>query len=476
MLLAIVLATRPPAESADGIDHPPLQWLTSLAQNAPALSREAPVLLFTSEDAESKLIAPHLSSLPSKPLVRSFESALRLENSTLNVHGLPEKVRCIGAASFAQVTDVIRYSSIWRSLKRAYGARLALEEWSAAHVLVTDTDGFVWKPVDAKAIVAHAQLTRYADHRGRAHAAASERPPRPDTNFRARAFCSLAPWVATLKSTAWDAHAARFAIGRDWAAWEAVVDELDLLPGPDVDLADDPMLVVESNAFMSMWSAVESHWRSQFAEAVLVSLTTPDSLYKHCVRGDVNFLEITYRAWLYRHHRRHRHLFVNSTALIEATLPLGARPLGFSYKPALLPSAIDAKWFHAAPSGLSRLWLHAVGDGEAAAEAARALRTLYEGSPPLVAFRHAFDGQAWANATGRACQAIELLQEMRAPAAALQLSSGAPPASLWHDCGLASSLSRVIGGQGGASTKVDEGQPPERPRYARHSGEWEPGY
>lgn len=280
-----------------------------------------------------------------------------------------------------------------------------------------------------------------------------------------------------------------------------------------------------------MWRTVEAHWRAPFAEALLIGLTTPVGLYKHCVRGDVLFLEIMYRSWLHKHHRHQRqperspppmaadgapasatasttapaaasgrraYRFANSTALIEAVMPRAARPIGFSYKPALLPSAIDAKWYHPAPASLSRLWLYAASDdGALAAEATKALGQLYAhpaappsssagflgsggsilSSSPLVAWRFPFDLN-WANASHRGCATLERLGAMGAPAAAMLLSS-ALPRWLWHECGAALRAlgvgHAVHGGGGGADEKQGSEEPPT-PKYWKHLGEWTPDY
>jgi hypothetical protein len=186
--------------------------------------------------ARVMLLASCVGRSSASPAIDSFERALQLANSSLTVHRLPERVQCL--AGLSHVTDVLRYSAVWRSLKRMYAARGAISAYRAAHVLLTDADGLIWKPVDAAAIVAQSSTVWYADHRGAvpppnstagggtasgdmaAFARLAERAPRPDTNGRARQFCSLHPWASALSSTGWTEHAARMAIGRDWAAWE----------------------------------------------------------------------------------------------------------------------------------------------------------------------------------------------------------------------------------------------------------------
>lgn len=535
-LLAIVIVTRPPDDEGSSVASS-LTWLRSLALNAPGLAREAPALVFATDEGEAATVAARLAELQhwpaaaAKPLVRSFARALQLTNSTLAVHRFPEHVSCIApGGGFSHVNDVLRYSSIWRSIKRAYGARFALEEMKAAHVLVTDADGYVWKPIDAATLVAHSATVWYADHRGVAPVNATssfftDRPPRPDTNYRARAFCSVHPWAAALRSSTYEhAPVGRWAIGRDWASWERLaIGELSLMPAADADLADDPLLVLEGGAFSRMWNTIEGHWHGNLAEATLVALTRPADLYKHCVRGDVMFLELTYRSWMYRHHWRHddeqteasddppimnsatgaampggregtahasayvpRVRFRNSTAIIESIFPATARPVGFSFKPPLLPSAIDTKWYHAAPTGFSRLWLYAAGDDELSVEAARVLRQLPPTSVP--AFRGVY-GLGWANGTARACRVLDLAMRMHGPAAAMQLSSEAPP-HLWDECGREARGGASPHG-GGAHSGLGGGPSygpssatsstsgtltGARPRYWGHRGEWEPAF
>jgi len=271
------------------------------------------------------------------------------------------------------------------------------------------------------------------------------------------------------------------AVGRDWAAWE--VASAELLPAPDADLADDPLVLLEAVAFRSLLSEIEAFWRAPLLEAVLLALTTPSSLYKHCVRGDVFYLELLYRAYLHRHHRT-RVRFHNATAAIEAVLPAAARPRGYHYRgsgSAALPSGVNTdRWYHPGPSGLSRLWLHVGGDGDGG-DALRALYAPSWGAPspssagrldsPVgrghVAFRHDFSS---ANAS-HACAVVAALLRLPAAAAALQLSSGVPAQLLTTQCsdvlprGHAQLLHAFAAG--GAV-------PP--PSYWRHRSEWGPDF
>ena len=193
--------------------------------------------------------------------------------------------------------------------------------------------------------------------------------------------------------------------------------------------------------------------------------------------------------------------FRNATARIASSaLPTAARPIGYSQQPSPLPGRVDAKWFHASPSGFSRLWMYA--QSEDAAKAAGSL--LEQPQPrdasgpggeghPLVAFRHDFGG-ANAGATGgtvatvgagsrwaHACRVVETVLRLSGATAALQLGSGAPPAELWRECA-------VLRRDGGAAAVAGVHQPggpfveesaahgdAERP-YSRHRVEWVPDY
>ena len=92
-------------------------------------------------------------------------------------------------------------------------------------------------------------------HRGR-FPPTTESPPLPDTQARARAFCSIHSWFGgsgraaeadegtdSGPELAWASHASRFAVGRDWAACENVTGWARLLPAPDADFAAEPLLV-----------------------------------------------------------------------------------------------------------------------------------------------------------------------------------------------------------------------------------------
>ena len=239
--LAIVIVTRPPYDYAKYELRPLHLLVQSLASNSPTLAREAPLMLYATDATEAALLTAPAPSWPTKILFRHFQAAV---GADVDVHRLPEKIKCIAPVDFRGVGDIVRYSAVFRSLKRLYGGRAALDELPVRHVLVTDADGFAWKDVSASAIVAQARAIWYSDNRGAAGAGPAERPPLVDTLARARLFCSLHPFAATLRSPAWDEHAPRMAVGRDWAAWE--VASAELLPVPDADLADDPLVLLEA--------------------------------------------------------------------------------------------------------------------------------------------------------------------------------------------------------------------------------------
>ena len=106
----------------------------------------------------------------------------------------------------------------------------------------------------------------------------------------------------------WRSHASRFAVGRDWAAWENVTRWARLLPAPDADFAAEPLLVYEAHAFDGFWRTVERAWRGRpFVEALLDAMVSGGGLWKHCLRGDVYFLEVSFRAFLF-----HQQLYFHS--------------------------------------------------------------------------------------------------------------------------------------------------------------------
>ena len=360
--LAIVISTRPPAGDRQVDVRPTIQLLTSLRINAPELYATARVLLLATDDAELAALKPQAGEV----LLRSFATALRERSSNASfadVHRMPEAIGCLAPRPFASVEDLLRYGAIWRTLKRAYGASIAVDEMRASHMLVTDADGFVWKDVSVSAIIQSSNTLWYADHRGHSPTLDIERSPHVDTHARARSYCSMHSWVSKLlKIGAWETHGPRMAIGRDWQAWEELIAKEELLPAPDSDLADDPLLVLNASIFAELWNHLEATWRAPFADAVLLSLLTPADLYKHCVRGDVVFLELMYRSFVFKFHSRasartegsHVYQFHNSTAVLEMTYPVAASPVGSAYR-SVLPGAADHSWFHPAPSGFSRL-------------------------------------------------------------------------------------------------------------------------
>ena len=480
--LAIVISTRPPAGDRQVDVRPTIQLLTSLITNAPELYATARVLLLATDDAELAALKPQVGGV----LLRSFATALRERSSNASfadVHRMPEAIGCLAPRPFASVEDLLRYGAIWRTLKRAYGASIAVDEMRASHVLVTDADGFVWKDVSVSAIIQSSNTLWYADHRGRSPTLDIERSPHVDTHARARSYCSMHPWVSKLlKIGAWEAHGPRMAIGRDWQAWEELITKEELLPAPDSDIADDPLLVLNASIFAELWNHLEGTWRAPFADAVLLSLLMPADLYKHCVRGDVLFLELMYRSFVFKFHSRasartvgghvYRYQFRNSTAVLETTYPVAASPVGSAYR-SVLPGAADHSWFHPAPSGFSRLWLHLNGS----LQVREAIRAVYGGgarssSTPLVAARLDLRGAS-------RCEAVDLILQMPGGAAALMLPSSPAPATLWAECeGLKATRSKLgstlSGLGGGAGPFIDAAVDP--PAYLRHRGEWVPEY
>ena len=485
------MSTHPPGVSGAAASSGGLTtFLRSIVHNSPTLAQETSFLVFANDHNEEVELTAQLKFPP------WFSRRLHFDNfqvtlgnaSVIDVHKFPEKIRCLAPAPFSNINDIVRYSGIWRSLKRAYGAMVAISVLNARHVLVTDPDGFAWKDLSAADIIRHSRAgVWFSDHRGTGGQnpkLAVERPPKPDTTSRARQFCSLHPWAAAFHVPGWEEHGARMAIGRDWASWEQA-SEL-LLPAPDADVADDAMLVLDAKPFHEMVHTIETHWRAPLAEAVLLALTTPGTLYKHCVRGDVFFLELTYRSYLF--HRRHRPsshkdtnpiTFLNATARIEAHLPVAALPVGYAYRSSTPLPEVTRNWYHASPSGYSRLWLHVKGGNEPrnGHDEETALRELYTRAPgPLVAFRHDFG--AIGNLT-HACAVMTAVLRLSAPAAALQLSSGPIPAELWRTC--ESLRAARVGGpfvveeslhQAGGSAV----SPANLPRYIAHRSEWVPSY
>ena len=198
------------------------------------------------------------------------------------------------------------------------------------------------------------------------------------------------------------------------------------------------------------------------------------------------FLELSYRSYLYRHHRGSGPFrFRNATRLLARYFEPAARPLGFRHPDA--PAGFGRRWYHAAPSGLSRLWRHLGTNGSEAG-----IRFLYT-ELGLPAFRHDFQihpklSRAGASAEGAtrstaasvitppegggygggsACSALRLISDLTPPwAASLQLDSISPGQPLLDACRpeLPTPLPRV--------TWLEGVRTP--PAHWRHRWEWFP--
>ena len=154
-----------------------------------------------------------------------------------------------------------------------------------------------------------------------------------------------------------------------------------------------------------------------------------------------------------------RYKFRNATRLIDRFLPAAAEPIGFFYPKSVActlgPDNFTRWWYHAAPSGIGRLWHHLYVDGSHAA-----LGSLYR-AVPLPSFRVDFPQER-----RDGCAMIKLLRSLPEPAALLQLGS-LTPSYLFHDC--AASMLPNAG-----LPWVDDAHEPPLYWKGRHRGEWFP--
>ncbi|KAL1511095.1 hypothetical protein AB1Y20_005917 [Prymnesium parvum] len=448
MRQGLALVGRPPHEPP--ADTLIAQLCASLAANlhhAPS----HPLLLVPSTAAAAtrlrQLAAAHAPSL--RPTVVSLPHALRLVSprSSVDLDRLPEALRQrMHAARPAwggklHVRDVGRYTSLHRAIHQAVAVRYATRVLGCEVVLLLRPESYLWRRVGLAALVRTRGDVFYSDHRGAAPSF-PESPPLPDTLARSRQFCSIHAWyggggrATGAASSSWRQHAPRFAIGRDWAMWENLTRQAHLLPAPDADLAADPLLVFDAAAFGAYWRAVERAWGGRpLADALLDAMVARGSLWKHCLRGDVFFLELSYRSFLYHHFEPNGSVrFHNATRLIRHAFPPAARPLGHAYPPA--PRGFGQRWFHAAPAGVSRLWYHFGSNGSESG-----IEAFYRTSP-RPAFRYDFSEFHEGGAQGGAarsiredCEVLRLIARLPdASAASLQVDSLSPGEALRNAC------------------------------------------
>lgn len=308
------------------------------------------------------------------------------------------------------------------------------------------------------------------------------------------------PWSGRGYDSEWRAHLGHFAVGRDWNSWENVTREAELLPAPDADLLGEPLSIFDREAFEAFWQRVEANYAPlPFVEAVVHALVAGGELWKHCLRGDMMILKLSYSSFVWQQRRRgscarasSRRLahqastrgrrlengsgrdlsevetcqpkwlsnfrFRNATRLILRHLPAAAEPIGFFYPGTASQVAPFARWwYHAAPQGLARLWsyLHLPGSHTA-------VNAIYNASQ-LVSFRHDF---AAPDATG-ACEALRLISALPSPLAALQLDS-VSPAHLFTSC------KNALPHPGLPYVDANVSAPRYWSDMGRHRGEWFP--
>ena len=301
-ILAIAILSRPPDEPL--ADATIRQLLRSLAHNLIDAST-VPVFVVPSSDRLASELRPKLDADKAIVALRKMECialpaalAAVAPSSTLNIFELPEtmKRRMIAAKPNSwdeklSVQDVPRYGSLFRGMHTAIATRYAHVVRGAVSVLILTPESYLWKPTSVQTLLRRRHEVWYADNRGRA-AYFPVTEPRPDTALRNRAFCSLLPWVGGVGgrvggSTLWRAHAGRFAIGRDWALWENVTREAELLPAPDADLSTDSLVAYDAAPFGAYWARIEQLGGKPFLDSLVDALVASGELWKHCLRGDL---------------------------------------------------------------------------------------------------------------------------------------------------------------------------------------------
>jgi len=346
-------------------------------------------------------------------------------------------------------------------LKKAFAAWYALEALGLHHVMVTDSEAYIWKPIFMHEIFkqqARNATIWYSDDGPAPHQPGVTMPGEP-SNMRVN-FCSMLPWTGAkvwglapsgtpgheLDSVEYSSRLQRIEYWRnwrmrmswhagavpemasrlhhnvnlthatpprgvrvDWGTWKRIV--ADKLPSPYANMMDYHGFFYHKHGFAAYRAHVEAAWQLPFLDAVMQALSrnpTCDS--------DAFWIETSWQSFLYNHERA-RHRFRNATALIQAEFPrnlANASPvikrLGF------FPAGFNLLWWFLDNSTLP------------------SLKAVYE-RYALPHFRNDFRGTSLRRGSkDSSCFGLKLINSLPAPLASIQLNS-ATPNWLWQACG-----------------------------------------
>lgn len=274
--------------------------------------------------------------------------------------------------------------------KKAYAVRYAHEILDSKHVIVTDSEAYVWKPLSIVRLMAEAAAQPtvwYADA-----PALTKPPPRRGYAPVDKAWCSL--------------HVYSDARGLSLDSMRSRV------PSYGASYFEYMLFYYPRNEFRQYWAAVEATWKKPWFDAVVAA----HEAEKRC--DAIGFwLEISWHLYLYEHHRQ-RFTFKNVTAAIEESFGTDFARRGL--------------YVHAR---LELLW-RAVSN-----RTVSAFRDFYQRqSLPFFRFEHRARGD---------CLPVRLMADLPAPAASFQANSAVPN---WVFTACRSELDRLPRRKSGAST------------------------
>ena len=184
--------------------------------------------------------------------------------------------------------------------KKAYAVRYAHETLNASHVVVTDSEAYVWKPLSIASIFADAEANPtiwFADAPALVSGALGGRGG-------ARAYGDL---PAPLDAKWCSMHVYRDARGLTRQ------EMLARVPSMTATLFEYMLFSYPRREFRAYWAAVEAAWKRPLFDAVIAAYDAEP----RCVA--IGFwLEVSWHLFLYEHHRP-RIAFRNGTAAIEAS-------------------------------------------------------------------------------------------------------------------------------------------------------------
>ncbi|KAL1519777.1 hypothetical protein AB1Y20_023285 [Prymnesium parvum] len=265
--------------------HFPLlaQWFLTIEENVVDADACA-LLVVTSSEAEATKLR--------KLLRESYAARLPRVMQQLSIVDFHSALRHLSPATSKPVPptkDVGRYGRLYICTKKFVAARWAHEVLNAEHVLVTDNEAYIWKPLSFRRGVfgpsAARPLVWYAD----------------------------APLLHSPRATTIDQNFCSLNVFRDMRR-VAFRERAHMQPSLGVSLFEDMGFFYPREFFRQYWDAVEAEWHQPFFDAVVEAFDAQPKCLQVGFWGEVSWL-----LYLYNYHRP-VFSFRNITAAIERSI------------------------------------------------------------------------------------------------------------------------------------------------------------